>query len=223
MATRSRHRLRGAPRGPLRAPLGLLLGTGAKVATLRVIAAAGSPITQREVARRAGTQVRSAQIALEDLVTLGIVARTQGGRDHLVAFDRRHHLAAAVEALYAAEADAFRALRERLDALVRAHPARRRAISLAVFGSGARGDDTAGSDLDLFLVAADVASRDALADAVRAARDELHARFGVEPKLLAMTLAEARRGWRMRRPPLPQIVADAIPIAGPPLRDLLDG
>lgn len=223
MASPSRRRPPRARHGPLRAPLGALLGTGAKVAALRVLAAAGGPITQREVARRAGIQVRSAQVALDDLVTLGLVARTQGGRDHLVTFDRRHHLAAAVEALYLTEADAFRALRERLDALVRAHPAHRHALSLAVFGSGARGDDVAGSDLDLFLVTADAVSRDALADALRSARDELHARFGVEPKPLAMTLAEARRLWRARRPPLPGIVADAIPICGPPLRELLGG
>src|SRR3990172_2055699 len=62
-----------------REPLAFALGTPAKVSALRALAGAGEPLSQRDVARRAGVQHRSARLALDELVLLGIVFRPGGG------------------------------------------------------------------------------------------------------------------------------------------------
>ena len=68
---------------PLHEPLGVVLGTRAKVDLLRVLTAGGAPLSQRELARRAGVTLRSAQAALADIERLGgqlRAARTSIGK-----------------------------------------------------------------------------------------------------------------------------------------------
>src|SRR5688500_10950878 len=99
---------------PTREPLSYLLGTRAKVGCLRVLSLTSELLTQREVARRAGVQHRSAQLALDELVALGVVRRIEGGRDFLVGFNDAHALAARLRPAFSAEAEFFLALRQQL-------------------------------------------------------------------------------------------------------------
>src|SRR3989304_2329780 len=75
-----------------REPLAFALGTPAKVSALRALAGAGEPPPRRAPARRAGVQHRSARLALDELVLLGIVSRQVGGRDYLVRLNNAHPL-----------------------------------------------------------------------------------------------------------------------------------
>jgi predicted nucleotidyltransferase len=213
-------RLRRPAPGALRAPLDVALGAPARVAALRVLTALPAPLSQRELARRAGTQVRSAQQALEALAALGLVTRTVGGRDTLVRLNVTHHLAPALRALFDAEADGFRRLRADLVAAVPARW-RRRIASLAAFGSAARAQDVPGSDLDLLLIVADGADRDEAEAAVKDAAAGLEPSFGARVRVLAYTRREARTRYRRRRPPFDTLTVDAVPLLGPPLADLL--
>src|SRR3990172_3371598 len=90
-----------------REPLAFALGTPAKVSALRALAGAGEPLSQRDIARRAGVQHRSARLALDELVLLGIVSRHAGGRDYLVRLNHAHRLAPALRELFSAEAGHF--------------------------------------------------------------------------------------------------------------------
>jgi len=210
-------------RSAVRAPLDVLVGTQAKTALLRILTIRGAPTSQRELARRARIQVRSAQQALNDFVALGVVTRTVGGRDHLVALNPRHRLAPALSALFAAEAEQFLAVRQRLTAVATAGPERRRIVSLALFGSVARGDDGPTSDVDVVVIARDAAGRDGVADRLRAARDNLVETVGADVRVVAYTLSEARARWRRRVPLFVEIVRDGIPLVGPPLAEVLTG
>ena len=98
----------------LNEPLGVLLGTRAKVGLLRILTAQGEPLSQRELARRAALTLRSAQQALADLYAMGVVTQIAGGRDHLSVFNTRHMLANALAALFAAESELARQLRAEL-------------------------------------------------------------------------------------------------------------
>jgi len=207
--------------GPLRAPLTAALGSPARVAVLRVLARTGAPLTQRAVARLGGMQVRSAQLALADLTALGLVARIEGGRDVLVQLNRSHHLAEPLAKAFQAEGNLFLRVRERLTRLVHRQPGRKHILSVAVFGSAARGDDALGSDLDVLLVVASERDRDRALDALLAAAEPFRVEFGVRLAPVCWTLAEARRGARAGREPWPGILRDAVTVAGPALRDLL--
>ncbi|MEE8117120.1 MAG: nucleotidyltransferase domain-containing protein [Gemmatimonadales bacterium] len=209
--------------GPTREPLSYLFGTRAKVSCVRVMCAAGDPITQREVARRAGVQHRSAQLALDELVAVGLVSRIEGGRDFLVRLNDEHHLGSAVRSLFNAEAAQFLELRRRLVEIATGGARVREIRSAVLFGSVARGDDRPDSDLDLLLIVADAGARERLLERFYAAVPHLHARFGCRVRPLAYTLAESRRCWRAHEPPLPDVARDGLVLFGPPLPDLLGG
>lgn len=203
-----------------REPMSYALGTRAKLAALRILALADGPATQREVARRARLQHRSVQLALDDLVALGLVTRVEGGRDFLVHLNRDHRLAASLAEAFRVEAVHFLELRRRLAAM--AAPGRRGSgvAAMVLFGSVARGDDQPTSDLDLLIVAADL---EPALERVQAGIVEVRRVFGVRVKPIGYTVAEARWLWRRRRPLLRAIARDGVVLFGSPLPDLLNG
>jgi predicted nucleotidyltransferase len=213
----------GRPAGPLRAPLDYLVGAPSRVAVLRVLAAGGAPMSQRELARRAGVQVRSAQQAVELLLALGVVERIVGGRDHLVSLNRRHELAGRLVALFDAEAELFRGVRERLHGWAQEGGRRRIVSAVVLFGSGARGDDTPASDLDVLVVTAGSPARSRVEEAFAEVAADLRLRFGVDARALVLGRGEARRRWRRREAPLPDVVADGVAVVGPAPRELVGG
>jgi predicted nucleotidyltransferase len=127
-------------------------------------------MTGREIARRAHVSQQAARTVLDDLETQGLVSVREVPPSYLYELNREHVAAPVLEALVH--------LRESLFARVREHvhgwsppPA-----SVTVFGSVARGDATATSDLDLLIVRPDRAGPEftywevdvpRLADAIR--------------------------------------------------------
>lgn len=214
------------PRKPLtssavREPLAWALGAPARVAALRVLAGAGEPLTQREVARRAGVQHRSIQLALDDLVALGVSARQAGGRDYLVTLNTRHRLAPAIQTLFAAEATHFLDLRRRLTGVAEASAPRSGLLAVALFGSMARARDVPGSDCDILLVARSVAGAGVAIDDFSAAAGAIQQTVGCRIAPVAYGRADAGRRWRARTPPFGDIRRDAIVVFGPPLEQVL--
>ena len=139
----------------------------------------GREFYQREVARLAGVSLRSAQLALGRLVSLGLVdARSSGNRMHYVSVP-----SAAFDALRGwaiPEVALVPVLREALEPLGDA-------IEMAfVYGSTASGEDTATSDIDLMVVG-EVDSY-ALYDATQ----RLHERFGRVVNITHYDAAEFR-------------------------------
>lgn len=204
---------------PLHEPLGVVLGTRAKVALVRVLTAGGAPLSQREAARRAGVTLRSAQAALADLYAMGIARKLAGGRDHLTLLNERHRLAPALVALFSAEAELALGMRQAVAALARGDG--KPPLGLYLFGSVARAEETTESDVDVLVVARDAAHRELLVDRLLAGADTLRLQFGVTASPLAFTLGEARRAWKARAAPWPEIARDVLPIVGPPLKELL--
>lgn len=205
----------------LREPLAWVLGTPAKVAALRAICGAGEPLSQRDVARRAGIQHRSAQLALDELVLLGLVLRQIGGRDYLVSLNPAHRLTAPLRALFSAEAGQFLELRQRLAAVAAAVPRRTGLVSVALFGSVARATDDPASDVDLLVVALTEPGLGVGLDAIRAAARDVQARFGCRLSPVGYTRSDAARAWRRRAPPFDQIRRDALVIFGSALDEAL--
>lgn len=211
---------RSAPTAVTHLPVGAILGSAAKVAVLRVLTGTSVPLSQREVARRARFTTRSVQLALEDLSAAGIVRRIEGGRDRLVLLNEAHGLAAQVEALFRAESALFGELREELVTIGRRADATGLA-ALALFGSVARGEERLESDLDLLIIGHDQSAADRLLDAYLAASAAMQTRFGVRLNPIAYALRSARRMWRHREAPLPELARDAVMLSGPPLTELL--
>jgi predicted nucleotidyltransferase len=209
--------------GPVREPLSYILGTRAKVGCLRILSAIADPISQREVARRAGVQHRSARVAMDELVALGLVHRLEGGRDFLVSLNPHHHLTAALRELFRVESRYFVELRRELAERARRVPRPRAVRAVVLFGSVARGEDTPESDLDLLVITDDDVTRERVLERVTEEARGLWEAFGCRVRAIGYTLAEARRRWRRREPPLPEVARDGLVLVGPPLAELLGG
>lgn len=207
----------------LREPLAYALGTPAKVAALRALAGAGEPLTQRDVARRAGVQHRSIQLALDDLVALGVVARTKGGRDYLVQLGDGHRLVPALRTLLAAEALHFLELRTQLAEAARSVARSAGLVSLVLFGSVARGEDHLESDCDVFLVTREAAGIGPALAALGAVAERLERSHGCRVRPVAYSLRDAARRWRSREAPFAAIARDAVVVFGPTLTEALNG
>ncbi len=187
---------------------------------LVVLAGTTAPLTGREISRlaRRGTSP-SVSAALDRLVEQGLVHRQVAGRAYLHVLNRDHVAAVAVEALAGLRGELLGRLR---DTLARWDPA---PLHASMFGSAARADGDAGSDIDLLVV------RPRGVDAETPGwRDEVHT---LSDAVLAWTgnhagiseLAEADLEELRREPPaiLGDLRNDAIDLAGIPIRSLLRG
>jgi predicted nucleotidyltransferase len=176
------------------------------------------PLTGRQVAARVPHRSQKAvSVALDRLVTQGIVHRQEAGRAYLHTPNYEHLAAPAVAALVGLRA----ALIDRLRIRLRAWSPQPHHASL--FGSTARGDGDAGSDIDLLIVRPDaVDDEDA---AWRRQVDELTeavlAWTGNPAGIVELSLAElvAQRN----DPPeiLTDLQRDGVDLAGVPLREAL--
>ncbi len=204
---------------PLHEPLGVIMGTRAKIGILRVLTAQGAPLSQRELARRAAVTLRSAQAALADLVAVGIADEFVGGRDHLTRLNAGHVLAPTLIALFSAEAELVRSARRAIASSVAGDgdPP----LGLYQFGSSARAEETLTSDFDILLIARDARHREALIDRMLTAGNAIRARYGVSVAPIAYTIREAKRGWGAGSAPWPELARDVVAILGPPLGALL--
>lgn len=136
-----------------------LVGSRAKVRILRLLCAHSSrEYTLRELSRAVGLSLGTTVPSVEGLLRSRIVTSRRAGRSRLVRLNERHPLAPALGALFREEA---RALARVAAAFADALPAAglRSAI---LFGSAARGEPSARSDVDILVVVDDARRTDAI-------------------------------------------------------------
>ncbi|MDY0912842.1 nucleotidyltransferase domain-containing protein [Rathayibacter festucae] len=137
----------------------------ADAAVLRTLAIQGRAVSGREIARLAELNQSSARRALLRWVETGLVSATTSSHATLYTINRAHLLWPPIEAVLAAPSR----LEREIAALVEAHAAD--GTTAAIFGSVARRDSTASSDVDIVLVSpddADPSQREGLVDDLRA-------------------------------------------------------
>lgn len=114
---------------------------------LSVLAGTTRPLTGREIARLLGRRSHSGVLdALNRLAEHGVVDREEAGRALLFTLNREHLAAPAVDVLARMRSELLTRLRGAVDSweVVPVH--------VSMFGSAARGEGDASSDIDLFIV-----------------------------------------------------------------------
>ena len=185
---------------------------------LLVLCGTTRPLTGREVARlvRTGSQP-AVNAVLRRLAGEGVVLSEEAGNAYLYTFNREHLGAPAMELLAGIRTEFQRRLRAEI-AEWQVAPAH-----VSLFGSAARGDGDARSDIDVFVVRpARVAEDDPRwRSQLERLSDHVHAWTGNHAGLSEVSLADVRRLRRQRSPIVEELRRDAITLAGPPPTTLL--
>lgn len=206
--------------GWMHEPLAAIMGTRGKIAVLRILWRASTPLAYREVVRRSGMAYRSIDLALGELAATGVVEQLEGGRERRVRLRAGHRLAAAISSLLQVDADFYASFRVELRAVAAASQ-RDGLLAAAIVGAAARREETLGSDLDVVLITRDSDAVSRCRERFAAAVDGMTARFGVPIKLITYDVATARAMWHTRTPAAMHSVRESELLAGTALEELL--
>ncbi|MCW5951702.1 MAG: nucleotidyltransferase domain-containing protein [Propionibacteriaceae bacterium] len=175
---------------------------GARGAVLAALLRTGAPLTGRQVhalARDAGS-LWSAQQALTDLSELGIIEFQTIGRANVYTVNEAHYAIEPLRTLL----DPFAALRATI-----ADTMETSVEAVILFGSTARGEATATSDIDLAVLAPDDW------DGRAALEDAIHGRLGNSCDVIAFTAEQfGQLAANGDEPVVAEILADGIALLG---------
>lgn len=172
------------PQSHIRYPLTDILGVVGNVRVLRVLALKPRPSATTELALAAGLTGQGVRNVLNALVGQGIVSIRGSGRVQLYELNASHPLAETLNQLFRAEQARWDRLLQDIREVLGRHGSAVQAVWL--YGSVARAEDTAQSDIDLALV---VSSHE-VADKVREELLQLEDAQQVRMSITALTSRE---------------------------------
>jgi predicted nucleotidyltransferase len=195
-----------------RTPLDMVLGTVANVRVLRALSEHGGALATRTLASRAHLTRQAVLNAILRLRALGLVDEVGQARATSYRLNEAHPLQPALRALFATERERSERLLEEIRAT--AQSLKPRPIAVWLFGSVARGEDRADSDLDLAILSPEgAASRheQAMMDALEPFFSEMLTRVSV----IGLSPTDLRRIAKNRDKFSSNLRRDAIPVYGP--------
>jgi hypothetical protein len=189
---------------------------GVQGRVLGVLSRTEVALTIRTVANLAGASPQQASVVVAHLVDLGVVVRREAGSSALVRLERENEAARLILALAQLRESAMTRLAE---AAQRIHPT---PANLTVFGSFARGEASAMSDLDVLAVRPEGTAADDSDWIDALGRWEVVARkiIGNPVKMLVVSFDELPALLRRRAGPWRAIVSEGVPLIGAPISTL---
>ncbi len=188
-------------------PLRSLLGR-APADVLRVLSRVDTPLIGRRVETVSGLPKSSAARALQHLEGIGIVDAEQVGRARRYSVNREHLLWPAIASALDSGA--------RLEQALAARAAEAEGVSLAVYGSVARGEADGHSDVDLLLVHGGGSAQD-LDRLVVDLQELVRRASGNDAEVYVISSEDLRRAVRDHEPIVASWRKEARRIAGPPI------
>jgi predicted nucleotidyltransferase len=185
---------------------------------LEVLAATTRRLSGREVHRLSGTgSVRGIQLVLARLVAQGLVDAEEHTGAILYAANRAHLAWPAIEHVAGLRSELFGRIRDAAAGWA-IQP-----LHVSVFGSAARRDGDASSDIDLLVVALDdVGDGDAWQDQVDELRDDVRHWTGNRCQVMALDRRRLADHVAAADRIVGEWLADGVLLVGAPLRDILD-
>lgn len=194
-----------------------ILGPHSKISVLRVLFSQDG-LSGREVGRRAGLSPRAASLALTHFVRIGFVGRKTVGGTHLFTLNRERYLVfGALGNLFAEEEDLPATIGQRLIEIVGTG----KCVSIALFGSYARGDAAAGSDLDVLFLLGDSYQVTKAKKALEDGGGKFYAAFGLNLSPYVVGAAEFLDRLKKGDKLMKAMLRDARVIAGKPLAEVV--
>lgn len=194
-----------------------ILGPHSKISVLRVLFSQDG-LSGREVARRAGLSPRAASLALTQLVGAGILSRHPVGNTHQFSICRKRHLvSAALSVLFQEETT----LAETMGHHILRTIGRDRCVSVAIFGSYARGEAGPQSDLDVLVLLSGSSRTAKVKEDLQKSAAGFHDLFGLHLAPYVVTTAEFSDRLKKGDKLMKSMVREARVVSGKPLSEVL--
>ena len=192
-----------------------LFSSQGTVKVLRVLKNNVIGLTGRQIAINAGITHQTAHNILASLESLKIVSRTIGGTSHIFILNRNNYLVKRIiEPLYDSEEE----FQNSIFSIIKKHLSKH-SVSLIVFGSVARNEETALSDLDLCVVLHK--GKTILENKVNSLRDLLYREYGITLASFYITENEFVKRAKSGKPPVTEIIKEGKVLYGKSIRELM--
>jgi len=184
-----------------------VLGNGIRVRVLRnLLSSRSQGLTGRELSRRSKASASRTIEALAILERTGLVHRETAGPSHVWRLAREHVLIGPLDRLFQSESEIPDQLHEDLRLAIRGLPVRQARL----FGSVARGDEEASSDIDLFVEVSAPNQIGNVRESLAALSATFARRFGNSLSSLVLTREQVRRPTNPRL--LKAIQKEGLPV-----------
>jgi predicted nucleotidyltransferase len=188
---------------------------GLDAVALHVVARAGAELTGRQVARLAGTGTpANIRLSLLRLVDIGLVISVPAPHATMFSANRSHILWPAVEVAMNARQE----LNRRIASF--AAISAPEGVTVALYGSVARGDSTNTSDVDLLVVFPDTVTLDARDDFVTGLRDSVQLWTGNDAQVYDLTTSTLTEQREEGNPIIKNWTADGVVVFGNSILDM---
>ena len=176
------------------------------------------PVTGRELAVRVGASQEGVRVIVRELESQGIVRITAAGRSRLIELNREHLVYPLVNALSSLKPQLYERMRQHCGRWSRPKP-----VAVIVFGSLARGDASATSDIDLLVVrpAAVRADNDKWVGNVSDLMAKVTSWTGNHCEVLEYSVTQLRRMAKSQKRLYTSIDADGVVVFGQSLTQLV--
>lgn len=199
--------------------LNTLFSTWSNIAVMRALENYAVGISGREVARLAGLTPKNCLITLSLLEELGIVSCVRGGREHLFTLNREHYL---VKEILLPALDAERKYVEMISKEI-ASALRKYTISVIVFGSVARKEETISSDYDICIIYKNKTNKKKIEEQLSQLSSSLKKKYGVSIAPFYITKNDFSKRAKLGKSPVNEIIKEGIHISGLKIRELING
>ncbi|MCJ7553004.1 MAG: nucleotidyltransferase domain-containing protein [Ignavibacteriaceae bacterium] len=196
-----------------------LFSTRSNIVVLRALENYAVGISGREAARITGLTPKNCLITLTALEQLGVVIRVRGGREHLFSLNRDHFLVREVILpVLVSEKRFFESLLNEIRKSLKKY-----SISVFLFGSVARNEETIESDMDLCIVYQNVTSKSRIEEVVSELGIKLNKKFGVSLAPFYISKSEFISRAKSKKSPIVDVINDGKHLCGDKIEELLNG
>jgi predicted nucleotidyltransferase len=199
-------------------PLNEIFSAYSNIAVIRELRYTKNGFSGREIAKRAGLSAPAAINSLSHLESLKIVNRQIGGRDHIFTLNISNYFVKTIlSPILDAEGKFFDSIVKDIKKTLSKHT-----ISVFLFGSVARKEESIQSDFDICIVLPNLKYKKIVEDKVNVCRDELHNNYGISLAPFYISVKDFKQRAKLKKSPINEIVKEGMLLFGQSIKELLN-
>lgn len=200
-------------------PLNEIFSAYSNMVIIRELRYTKNGFSGREIAKRGGLSAPAAMNSLSHLESLKIVNRQIGGRDHIFTLNFSSYFVKVILLpLLDAESKFYYSIVKEIKKTLS-----KNTISVFLFGSVARKEESIQSDFDICIVYSGLKDKKIIEEKVNVCRDELHNEYGISLAPFYISCNEFQLRAKFKKPPVNEIVKEGVLLFGQPIKELLNG